>query len=791
MRRRLKIAFLSQNTVVPLDNGGRIRNFHLLRALAAEHEVHAVLTEAPGAQDLQLLEQEGIEVHHVPKPESRYLHYVACLCRGVPFAMAIQANPRLSKWVLGAGIDVVVSGTPARSIGLRESGWSGPIVIDTQNLEHIRLPSLARSKRSRFRRLQARARTIGTRRFEQASFDGSTVVVCSNAEASSIAGWRAKRVVVVENGVDLGRFPARTSPSEHPATVAFTGDLSYAPNVAAAELLARDIAPALLSVRPDIRIIAAGRGASAALRRTLTDAQIEVRSPVDRMEDVLAEAHVMVVPLASGGGTRLKIIEAFGAGLPVVSTTVGAEGLEVKPGGDLLIADRPDAIVAETLRVLDDPRLQEDLSLAGRHLAELRFSWDAVGAHFVSAVEEAAADSSRPLPLGRGGGRTETRRQDVICFSTADWDAPLWSNKQHLMRRLATRGCRVLYLDSLGLRAPGLGSEDLGRMAARVKAWRPFAAPTEKGVYRDSPLVVPLHRFAAARALNKRLLAWRLKRNEHHLAMADAVIWAYTPAAAEAYVPGRHRALVYHCVDDLAAYPGIDRASFHLGEKKLAQRADVCIASSKPLVRHLQELGAREVIYWPNPADTAAYQAAAEARTQPNAQPIIGFVGAIAEHKVDFRLVREVAELRPGWRFPMVGPIGLGLASSDIDPSDFPENVEFWGLRSRDELPGIVAGFDVGSIPYLQNDYTNGVFPMKVFEYLGAGLPVVATSLPSLVGEVEHVAFADDADHYVEAIESALATGEALRETRRIYAAGFSWDRRADQAMELLSRLAQ
>jgi glycosyltransferase involved in cell wall biosynthesis len=381
-----------------------------------------------------------------------------------------------------------------------------------------------------------------------------------------------------------------------------------------------------------------------------------------------------------------------------------------------------------------------------------------------------------------------TAPASVICFSTADWDAPLWTNKQHLMSRLGEKGVRVLYLDSLGLRAPGLSRSDLGRMARRLVGWRPFAVSTAPGVHRDGPLVIPLHRFARVRDLNRRLLAMRLRRNERRLALTRPVIWAYTPAAAEAYRPDRHRALVYHCVDDLAVYPGIDPVSFREGEAQLARRATVCIASSRPLVQHLEDLGAREVLYWPNPADTQAYRRAAEGRRPPaeGQRPVIGFIGAVQEHKVDVALLAEVARARPQWRFVLAGPVGLGLRETTIGAASFPDNVEMPGLVERADLPSLVASFDVGLIPYVQNAYTRGVFPMKVFEYLGAGLPVVATPLPALVGEVDHVAFAGDATAFIAAIEDALRVDAAGRHARSVYAEGFSWSRRTDQAIELL-----
>jgi glycosyltransferase involved in cell wall biosynthesis len=386
------------------------------------------------------------------------------------------------------------------------------------------------------------------------------------------------------------------------------------------------------------------------------------------------------------------------------------------------------------------------------------------------------------LPSGPGS---------VICFSTADWNAPLWTNKQHLMSRLAAQGVPILYLDSLGLRAPGLGRADISRMAARLVAWRPYATSVTERLYRDSPLVIPLHRFAPVRAVNRRLLAARLARNERRLRFRTAAVWAYAPPALDAFRPSRHRGLVYHCVDDVAAFPGIDEASFREGERRLARAADVCLASSRPLVRHLEELGARDVRYWPNPADTGAYRAAAEATVERrDPRPVIGFVGAIQEHKVDVELLAAVARARPGWRVVLVGPVGLGLRESTFDAAGMPPNVELPGLVTRERLPALVAGFDVGIIPYRQNRYTKGVFPMKVFEYLGAGIPVVSTSLPSLVDEVAHVVFADGADAFVAAIDAALAhPGEAL--VRRDYATRFSWERRTEEALELLGELGR
>ena len=396
-------------------------------------------------------------------------------------------------------------------------------------------------------------------------------------------------------------------------------------------------------------------------------------------------------------------------------------------------------------------------------------------------------------PLGRGTDMdAEPTDTSLICLSTADWDAPLWTNKQHLMQRLGAAGVEVLYIDSLGLRTPSASAQDAGRIVRRLKAWRPFARPVDRRVLRDSPLVLPFHGNAAAARLNAGLLKARVRRNEARHGLDRPVLWTYTPSAIQVHSPRRHSALVYHCVDDLAAYPGVDRAAFEANERRLLQLTDVCIASSRPLAAALRERGADRVLYWPNPADTRAYTAARADEPHRRERPVVGFIGAVQEHKVDLDLVRACAELRPEWDWRLIGPVGLGIRDSAIDSESFPANVQFPGGLHRDALPEAVASFDAAIVPYRVNPYTTGVFPMKVFEYLAAGLPVVSTPLPSLVGEVDHVAFASGAEEFVAAVEQALATDDAAtRSERSAYAAGHSWEARTAEALDLLAALRE
>jgi glycosyltransferase involved in cell wall biosynthesis len=378
---------------------------------------------------------------------------------------------------------------------------------------------------------------------------------------------------------------------------------------------------------------------------------------------------------------------------------------------------------------------------------------------------------------------------DIVCFSSADWDAPLWTNKQHLMSRLARAGVRVLYVDSLGLRRPQLGGRDGRRMLRRVATWRPVARQISRNLLRDSPLVLPGARSSGVLGVNRILLRARTRRNLWFHRLERPILWTYVPTAVDVFDPTRFSAVVYHCVDDLAAYPGIDARAFRDAETALLRHADVAIASSRPLERHLSRSGAKELLYWPNPADTEALVGCA-LNGAPRDRPVAGFVGALAEHKVDAELVREVARLLPEWRFELVGPTGLGLPRSTFSSERFPRNVSIGTPVKPAELRTTLARFTVGIIPYARNAYTASVFPLKVFEYLASGLPVVSTSLPSLVGEVDHVAFADSPAEFANALRRASETTPDERRLRVKYARAFSWTRRTEDTLGLLGRLA-
>lgn len=370
--------------------------------------------------------------------------------------------------------------------------------------------------------------------------------------------------------------------------------------------------------------------------------------------------------------------------------------------------------------------------------------------------------------------------RDIVCVGFADWDTELWTNQHHLMARLA-RENRVLFIESLGLRQPQLVGRDLARMARRLR--RGLAPPRAvDGLHVLSPLVVPLHGNRLARALNRRLLPLLVRRAAHRIGLRRPILWAYVPQA-EALIEALDPSLiVYHCVDDISAHARIDTASFRAAEERFAARADLVLASAPSLARRMRALS-DHVLDAPNVADTELFSRALAPGTVDPAidalpRPRIVFTGAVVATKLDVPLLLALARARPDWSFALVGPVGPGDPRTDVSALADVPNVHLLGRRSYAELPDVLRAADAGLIPYARNELTNSIFPMKVYEYLAAGLPVVATPLPALA-EVAEVLTAADAEGIARLLDRALAEDSPQRRAERSRAASaHSWDQR-------------
>jgi glycosyltransferase involved in cell wall biosynthesis len=249
-------------------------------------------------------------------------------------------------------------------------------------------------------RLIARLELGRTRHFEARAplhFERTLVTSLADAQAlRALAGERANgRIVVLPNGVDLDYF--RPAGAAHdPATIVFSGKMSYHANSAAALYLAREIMPRVWTQRPDAQLLIVGKDPSSAVRALSVDPRIAVTGFVDDVRPYFARATVAVAPLLYGAGIQNKVLEAMAGGVPVVTISNVNSSLKAQPGQDILIGDNAEQLANHALRVIEDSALQRTLGQAGRQYVEHHHDWREIGRQLVAVYEKVAYVQAQP-----------------------------------------------------------------------------------------------------------------------------------------------------------------------------------------------------------------------------------------------------------------------------------------------------------------------------------------------------------------------------------------------------------
>lgn len=394
------------------------------------------------------------------------------------------------------------------------------------------------------------------------------------------------------------------------------------------------------------------------------------------------------------------------------------------------------------------------------------------------------------------------RDRNIICISGIEWDFN-WQNSQEMCSRLAAAGNRVLFVENMGIRAPGL--KDAGRVWKRLLNWSQSlrtqgVRQVGKNLYVCSPLVLPP--FGAKRGVNARLLLPRVVRAARRLGMHDALVLTYLPTDTALDLVKQLRTprsvVVYYRIDNLAALTP-HAEELRLSERAMIETSDLVLANSRELACLPSELSDNVHVFPPS-VNLDAFTPEANgdgphARLDPEVResvehvrrlshPLIGYIGAISNH-INGELVEESVRCRPEWSWVFVGPGDAPLK----ELGDLP-NVHFVGQQPHHSLADFIREFDVCIIPYRLNSYTATVVPTKLNEYLAVGKPVVSTNLPAVrhFDELHGVlTISDDVpENFLRAVESALKqSGEQEAARRRAAAAYGDWDKRLAEVSAL------
>ena len=354
-----------------------------------------------------------------------------------------------------------------------------------------------------------------------------------------------------------------------------------------------------------------------------------------------------------------------------------------------------------------------------------------------------------------------SKSYDIVLFSTADWDYPIWTNKQHVAQELARLGHRVLYIDSLGLRKPSTNKRDLRRIKSRLTKSINAPRQVKKNLWVWSPLIIPLNHLKLFRYLNHILLNFGLMVWCNLLRLRRFILWTYNPLTLEFFDAKKFSYIIYHCVDEIKEQPGMPVKLLEESEEKLCRNADLIFTTSLALQETRQAWNAN-TFYFPNVADFSHFSSALEEDTlipediAKIPKPRIGFVGAINSYKLNLNLLKEIAMQRPQWSIVLIGQVGEGEPwASDYGLEDI-QNIYVLGSKPYVSLPGYLKGIDVAILPNQVNAYTNAMFPMKFFEYLAAGKPIVSVDLRSIYEFSDYVDLVKTKDDFLNAIEKNL-----------------------------------
>jgi len=412
---RLKIIYVTRLFPFPPNRGEKQRDYHLLASLAGDHDVTLVSRvldrvepEAVAAAGEMCRRVQTVDIPSSSGPAEALRRQLRPMLRGLPLSVGTMCSPRIGRLIRTevtreAYDAVVLAHTPlAHYLDDLPRSFAGARFLDLHNVESVRYPRLRALEPSPARRLMLALEGARLGRFERRvvrRFD--QVFTVSEEERRQVLAWTpAGRVTTVENGVDTAAgadFETRVTDPDATALL-FVGSMNYLANQDGICWFVEAVLPLIRRRVPAVQLAVVGHGPPARVRR-LAGEGVVVTGSVDSVEPHYASAALVVIPLRAGGGSRLKILEAMNYGIPVVSTTLGAEGLRVTPGADIAIADDPAEMASEVIRLLNDGAARKRLAENGRRLVIRDYDWAVQGKRFKTKIESCVEERRGGSPV--------------------------------------------------------------------------------------------------------------------------------------------------------------------------------------------------------------------------------------------------------------------------------------------------------------------------------------------------------------------------------------------------------
>jgi len=379
--------------------------------------------------------------------------------------------------------------------------------------------------------------------------------------------------------------------------------------------------------------------------------------------------------------------------------------------------------------------------------------------------------------------RTELFGRDIICFSH-DWSGdPL--SKTHLVRVLS-RDNRILWVNAIANRAPTASKKDVSRIFRKLTSFAKPVIEVEPNIFVLNPLAVPAYGNKFVRGFNERFLISQVRRALGRLGFSRPLNIIFNPAAG--LVAGKlgEERVIYYCVDEYTAFTGASKGLREI-EENLFKASDVVIVSAEELLRSKKKFNVNTHLIR-HGTDWAHFRTALDPTTELPAEieklpwPIIGFHGLLADW-VDYPLIKKLAERFRDGSIVLIGKIAVD-AEEKIRVLDGIENVHLLGRKPYSDLPAYCKGFDVAINPFVINELTLAANPLKVREYLAAGVPVVSTDIPE-VRVLEHCHVGRDNEDFIKKVDRLIAS-TIDRQMISDSVSGESWEAKVEELKGLL-----
>ncbi len=379
------------------------------------------------------------------------------------------------------------------------------------------------------------------------------------------------------------------------------------------------------------------------------------------------------------------------------------------------------------------------------------------------------------------------RGRSMICFGH-DWTGdPL--SKTHLMRLLSKEN-KILWINSIGYRTPTASARDFKRIVNKLKAFSEPVKEVEPNIFVLSPLAIPAYGLPFVKEVNRELLKLQIKRAMRRLGFSRTINWVFNPTGSVVAGSLGEESIVYYCVDDFTAFHDAGTGAMVEMEKRLLRKADLVVVSAARLLKSKSPENPNTVLIrhgvdYDHFRKTLLPETVIPAEIKDLPKPVLGYFGLMAKDWIDVPLLEKLARKYAHGSLVLIGHVNMDMGALPTMP-----NVHLIGRKKFSELPGYSKGFDVALNVFPINEVTKSANPLKVREYLAAGLPVVSPRIPEVEVLGDQVFVADDHDDFLSKVEEALKN-PGPNDQRSLAMQDESWAGRVRELARQFARVAR